>query len=265
MNYLGQNIKFLRKQKGLTQEKMAQKIGVGRSLIGAYEEGRAEPKLQTIMNICYYFNVNVDALLNSDFAAGDKRPMKKHVRGDKLRILPVIIDKTDELERSVIVPVKASAGYTEGYGDVDYIESLPRFQMPFPELSASRSYRLFQISGDSMLPVPSGAYIICEYIQDWNAVKNEQPYILITKNEGVVYKRIINNLSEGKLLLKSDNLNYEPYTIDVEEVLEVWRALGYTSFELPEIEVREKYSTLEGAVMKLQEDVEFLKQKIDGR
>lgn len=265
MNYLGQNIKFLRKQKELTQEKMANKIGVTRSLIGAYEEGRAEPKLQTIMNICHYFNINVDALLNADLSLGVKKTTRKDVAGEKLRILPVIIDKSRDKELSVIVPVKASAGYTKGYGDVDFIESLPQFQMPFPELSQNRSYRLFQISGDSMLPVPSGAYIICEYLQDWNLIRNEQPYVLVTKNEGVVYKRIINNLSEGQLILKSDNPEYETYSIEADEILEVWKALGYTSFDLPDTAPSKNMSNLEDVVMRLQNDVEYLKRKLDDK
>lgn len=263
MNYLGQNIKHLRKQKGLTQEKMANKIGVTRSLIGAYEEGRAEPRLQTIMNICHYFQVNVDALLNMDLTSAKKKSVAKDLKGEKLRILPVIVDKSEEKELSVIVPVKASAGYTKGYGDIDFIESLPQFQMPFTELSQNRSYRLFQISGDSMLPVPSGAYIICEYLQDWNLIRNEQPYVLVTKNEGVVYKRIINNLSEGQLMLKSDNPEYEPYSIEAEEVLEVWKALGYTSFDLPEATPSGDFNKLKDVVMQLKNDVEYLKRELD--
>ena len=263
MNYLGQNIKHLRKQKGLTQEKMANKIGVTRSLIGAYEEGRAEPKLQTIMNICHYFQVNVDALLNIDLSSAKNKPAAKDLKGEKLRILPVIVDKSTDKELSIIVPVKASAGYTKGYGDLDFIESLPQFQMPFPEVSENRSYRLFQISGDSMLPVPSGAYIICEYLQDWNLIRNEQPYVLVTKNEGVVYKRIINNLSEGQLLAKSDNPQYKTYSIEAEEILEVWKALGYTSFDLPETTPSGNLSKLEDIVMQLRNDVEYLKHKLD--
>lgn len=264
MNYLGQNIKYLRKQKGLTQEKMANKLGITRSLVGAYEEGRAEPRLQTLMNLSRYFKVSIDSLLNTCLDNDEQKLYENDLEGDKLRILPVIVDKEDN-ELSVIVPVKASAGYTKGYGDIDYIESLPKFPLPFPELSPGKTYRLFQVEGDSMLPVPDGAYIICEYLQDWNLIRNEQPYILATKNEGIVYKRVVSNLQDGQLLLKPDNPSYKAYTINVDEVLEIWKALGYTSFALPDSEGKQNDLSLEKTVMQLISDVEYLKSKLDDR
>lgn len=264
MNYLGQNIKYLRKQKGLTQEKMANKLGITRSLVGAYEEGRAEPRLQTLMNLARYFKISIDSLLNTDLGNDGQKLYEKDLEGDKLRILPVIVDKEDK-ELSVIVPVKASAGYTKGYGDIDYIESLPKFPMPFPELSPGRTYRLFQVEGDSMLPVPDGAYIICEYLQDWNLIRNEQPYILATKNEGIVYKRVVSNLQDGQLVLKPDNPSHKAYTINVDEVLEIWKALGYTSFELPDNGGLQNDPSLEKTVMQLKNDVEYLKSRLDDR
>ena len=117
MNFLGSNLRLLRKEKGLTQEQLAGKIGIKRSLIGAYEEGRTEPKLQTILNICHYFNVSIDALINHDMSKTKKTALQDF-KGRQLRILPIAVDKQNEKELCTIVPVKASAGYMKGYGDV---------------------------------------------------------------------------------------------------------------------------------------------------
>lgn len=232
MNYLAQNIKYLRKEKKLTQEQLSHKIGVKRAMIGAYEEGRAEPRLQTIQNICHYFKVRLDQLIGKDLSF-EGATVDVDIKGGKLRVLPIVVDKDEDRELGTLVPVKASAGYLNGFGDVDYIESLPRFSMPFPEMPQDRTYRMFQIKGDSMLPVLPGAYIICEYVADWNSIRNEECYVLVTKDEGVVYKRVINNLDQGGLLLKSDNTAYDSYTVTVGNIVEVWKAIGYTSFELP--------------------------------
>lgn len=232
MSYLAQNIKHLRKEKGLTQEQLAHKIGVKRAMVGAYEEGRAEPRLQTIQNICHYFKVKMDALITKDLAKGGGSK-EVDTKGEKLRVLPIVVDKDEETELGTLVPVKAAAGYLNGYGDVDYIENLPRFSMPFPELPQDRTYRMFQIKGDSMLPVLPGAYIICEYVADWSNIRNEECYVLVTLDEGVVYKRVINNLNKGSLLLKSDNTAYDSYSVTIGNIVEVWKAIGYTSFDLP--------------------------------
>ena len=45
----------------------------------------------------------------------------------------------------------------------------------------------------------------------------------MTKDDGLVYKRVYNRIEEtGSLLLSSDNKVYEPYEVKIEEVLELW-------------------------------------------
>ena len=66
MSYLQQNLKYLRKANKLTQEQCAEKLGLKRAVIGAYEEGRIEPKINTLLTICSYFNVSLDNFLRSD-------------------------------------------------------------------------------------------------------------------------------------------------------------------------------------------------------
>lgn len=231
-HYLAQNIRFLRKKQGFTQEELAGKLGLNRAALGSYEEGRAEPRLPVLQLMAQYFSCTLDELLHDDFSSGKKRP-RTDKKGQSLRVLPVVVDK-EEKERIVVVPVKAAAGYLEGFSDSAYIEQLPTFNLPLAELGKERSYRLFQIKGDSMLPVPDGAYILTEYVQDWTTVKNDACYVLITHDEGVVYKRVVNRFEEeDTLLLKSDNQVYTPYTVQSDAIAEIWKARGYISMQLP--------------------------------
>ncbi len=263
MHHLASNLKHLRKSKALTQAQFAEKLGLKRSLIGAYEEGRSEPKLATLQHFAHYFEVSIDALVNTDMSLGvAKDALQLDSSGQSLRILPITVDRDTDREMSTVVPVKASAGYLNGFGDVDYIEKLPRFDLPFPELSGERSYRVFQIKGDSMTPVPPGSYMICTYVQDWSDVKNDECYVLVTRGEGVVYKRVINELARGYFRLKSDNLEYSTYEVPVHDVVEVWRAVGYTSFELPDGVSVGSLGALSESIKQLQEDVREIKQKI---
>ena len=66
MTLVANNIKYLRRMNGLTQEQFARKIGIKRSLLGAYEEGRANPNLDNLKNIAKIFGTTVDNLLNND-------------------------------------------------------------------------------------------------------------------------------------------------------------------------------------------------------
>tara|TARA_R110002049_G_scaffold270895_7_gene447975 strand:+ start:756 stop:1541 length:786 start_codon:yes stop_codon:yes gene_type:complete len=258
MNFFASNIKYLRKNKGLTQSELANKIGINRPKIGSYEEGRAEPKLSIIQRISHFYKVDIDDLLELDLSK--EQPKEKDVQGSSIRILPIIVDQNDE-ELITVVPAKASAGYLNGFADVEFVDQLPTFNLPVNEISTNSTYRIFQIQGDSMLPVASGSYIISEYVQNWENVVNNQAYVVVSQNEGVVYKRIINQIEAKKSLeLHSDNTAYAPFTISVEDVMEVWQAKGIISFELPQpVESANQLSKMNAMLMQLQREMQQLK------
>ena len=257
---LGLNIKYLRKVRNLTQDQLADKIGVNRAMIGSYEEGRAVPKLPALQILSHYFNVSIDNLVNTDLSAENNSTGEVQnidSKGKNLRILTTLVDRNDK-ELITLVPVKASAGYAKGYADADFVETLPKFSLPFPELSKERTYRAFQISGDSMNTIPSGAYIICEYQQNWSEIKSGKTYIVVTKDDGVVYKRLYSH-DDNAILLKSDNPEYAPYVLPITAITEVWKALGYISFSLPEPDELHmgKLATM---IYKMQEEIDELKK-----
>ncbi|GHB81686.1 helix-turn-helix domain-containing protein [Persicitalea jodogahamensis] len=66
MSLVSNNIKYLRRLNGLTQEQFSRKIGIKRSLLGAYEEARANPNLTNLKNMAAAFGVSVDHLLKND-------------------------------------------------------------------------------------------------------------------------------------------------------------------------------------------------------
>lgn len=226
--HFGNLLKSLRKQKGLTQEALSQVLGIKRSKVGAYEECRAMPKMDLLSKISFYFNVSIEELIN---ATEPSLSSGKVAFEKQLKILTTVVDN-DNKELITLVPEKAAAGYLRGYSDPEFVENLPRFTLPVPELSAERTYRAFQISGDSMLPVPSGSYILCDYVENLESIREGKPYILITRDDGIVYKRVWKD-SSGKLLLQSDNITYIPYFLSTDNILEIWRALGYLCMSLP--------------------------------
>lgn len=234
MEFIGDNIRFLRKSKGLTQEELAKNLGVKRAVIGSYEENRAIPKLSVLQDLSYFFSISIDDLIKLKLTESPFEPLSDFIKGDNIRVISTVVDKKDK-ELIATVPIQASAGYTNGYSDPDYIGELPHFSLPLVELSKERTYRVFQIKGDSMEPIKSGSYIICEYLANWEEINDGKPYILISKDEGIVYKRLYPKINESdEIILKSDNPEYDPYSVKVEEVHEIWKALGFISFELPE-------------------------------
>ena len=74
-----------------------------------------------------------------------------------------------------------------------------------------------------MLPVKDGAFVVAKFIESIDEVKNGRTYIVLTKDDGLVYKRLY--IPEGdsrNLLLSSDNKAYRPYLVSKENILELW-------------------------------------------
>jgi transcriptional regulator with XRE-family HTH domain len=66
MSIVSNNIKYLRRLNGLTQEQFARRIGIKRPSVGAYEEARAHPPYDTLISMAKLFGVTIDQLIKSD-------------------------------------------------------------------------------------------------------------------------------------------------------------------------------------------------------
>ena len=250
MSFAGKNLRYLRKLRGWTQEEFANKLKIKRSLLGAYEEERAEPRLEVTETICNIFKMTME-----EFFLKDLSTAKGSSYLERRRQLKMVA----EISEIQFVPVKAAAGYMAGYADPDFVDELNTFTLP---MLAPGQYRAFEIMGDSMLPTPSGSVIVCEKVDDQEDIKNSQAYIVVSKNEGIVYKRITkNNKVKTKLTLVSDNPQYEPYQISAEDVLEMWKAVYVLHKPTPQ--PRWDVNQLATVVNTLQEQVSSLKKKMN--
>lgn len=234
--YFSDNIKWLRKRMELSQEEAADALLVKRSSLSGYENGSSEPNLESLLRFSAYFKVSVDTLLKVNLNTLSPEHLEAldqgqvlDLSGKNLRVIATTVDK-DNIDNIELVPLKARAGYTAGYGDSKYIKELSQFQLPF--LDKHKKYRSFQIEGDSMPPVPTKSWVTGEYVQDWNLLKDKTPYIIVTKEDGIVFKIVFNKIRQkGSLLLVSTNTFYEPYEVKIDDIVEVWKFVNYISEE----------------------------------
>ncbi len=227
--FFSQNLQFLRKslEGKVSQEKMADELMIKKSTLGSYESGRAEPRYADLVKLSEYFKVTIDELLKEDLSI--KSPIEK--QEERLRILTTTVNPENE-DNIEYVPIKAVAGYVNGYGDLEYISNLPVFNVPF--LAKDKKYRVFPIQGDSMLPLREGSLVFAEYIENWKAVKDGTVCVVVTRSEGVVLKKVFNYLAEmNVLVLKSTNEHYAPYPVLGDDIQELWKFVGYYSSKYP--------------------------------
>lgn len=249
MSLAGRNLKYLRKLRGWTQEEFANKLKIKRSLLGAYEEERAEPRIEVLEMIGGIFKLSLDELLLKDLSdtkgsyLAKRRAQKMETAGNDIQL----------------VPIKAAAGYLAGYADPEFIDELNTFTLP---MLAPGNYRAFEIVGDSMLPTPSGSVIVGEKIDRLEDVKTNNTYIVVSRQEGIVYKRIMkNNRAKNKWTLISDNPTYQPYSVEAADIIEVWQA----QMVITKANTQQRWDVnqLAGLVSNLQEQVSTLKKRMN--
>ncbi|HLR37750.1 MAG TPA: helix-turn-helix transcriptional regulator, partial [Chitinophagaceae bacterium] len=143
MANINKNIRYMRRLRGWTQAQMAAKLGIKRSLLGAYEENRATPKTEVLEKLSDTFYISIDDLLRSDISkkGGNYQDYRRKIKDQPRQVIE-------------FVPMKATAGYLSGYEDLEFLEELNTFTLP---MLGSGHFRAFEISGDSMLPVTSGS------------------------------------------------------------------------------------------------------------
>lgn len=260
---VGNNVKILRKRKGKSQEEMAIELGLNRSTYSGYENNIAQPNLENMLRIGNYFGLTIEDIITKDFSTFKEldwrlltEQSEARLKGHSLRVLATVVDgKGDEVVE--VIPEKASAGYTAGYSDPEFFIDFPTLSLPF--LSSNKKYRAFPIQGDSMPPVGHGSIVVGEFVQDWTALKSDIPYVLITKSEGIVFKKVFLKKDVNSLMLISTNLAYEPFELPLTDLLEAWKFVCYVSRTIPDFQPDE--NGMLTALKHLQSDVKWLIQQ----
>lgn len=174
-------------------------------------------------------------------------------------LLTIVTDSANE-ERILHVPEPAMAGYAGEVIDPEFVQELPAYHLPGYEFQQG-TFRSFDISGDSMTPLlQPGDKVVCRFIEprDWlTSILDNHVYVIVSRGN-VVIKRVINNLSRHRhLMLKSDNEEYRPYRLNINDIREVWYVK--TRISTFDHSLRESESVLHDQMESLQSA--FMEQK----
>lgn len=175
-------LKRLRKEKGLTQDEVAQRIGVSRTSYLKYEKGTHEPDFDTLKKIAELFSVDCNHLIGSTGHSVKKIPILGSVQAG--------------------VPTEACE-YIEGY------EEIPG------ELAQTGSYIALRVKGDSMSPrILPGDIVIVRLQQD---VESGETAVVIVDGGEATVKKVL-KYPDG-IRLVPNNPAYEPLFFTNNEIL----------------------------------------------
>lgn len=254
MSLFSDNIRALRVKHNISQEKVAASLVITRGRYVKYEDGTSEAPYEILKKIAQYYQVSIDLLLSVDIRKVEVSDLLK-LENNRL-ILPIQVDQMGE-NRIEVVTQKVKAGYLSGYADPEYIEQLQQISLPFLGVG---KYRGFPVEGDSMPPHQNGDIIVGRYVERLGEVLDGKTYILITRSEGMVYKRLNKN-KKNALVVASDNYFYPAYEVKASDILEIWEyqcSIARSDKKTEELES----TTIKNMFVELKKDILEVKKNI---
>lgn len=237
--FLGQNVKFLRTRRKLTQQALAESLGMTRSKLNCIEIGQTKsPSIGDMLKFSTHFKISIDTLIRIDLSKLGELKLRDleagndvYLKGGNLRVLAITVDKENN-ENIEYVPIKAKAGYQSGYNDPEFISSLPKYSLP--NLPKEGTFRIFPTIGDSMLPIPEGSEVVGKYVEDWQSIKPNTACIVILQSQQDFVFKLLTFQEDRTFLLKSLNTEYKPFEVGVEDILEIWEFHSFYSNKIPD-------------------------------
>ncbi|MFT7033435.1 MAG: transcriptional regulator with XRE-family HTH domain [Cyclobacteriaceae bacterium] len=247
MSFIGKNIKKIRSLKKISQSEFAKIFDLTRGSIGAYEEGRAEPKIDTLVQLANYFGVSVDAFINKELTVAD------------LYSLDLVKEKLNEAHHFGkepelayrkggigLVKLNNQLEYVVNLGNKDFINKLPYIEFPVNFKGTSRA---FELNGSEMEYHQNGLHhgdiLLCLQV-DLKSKKPEKGKVYLLVVGGRIVTRRLKDVDDNKLYLMSDDPNYHDLEFSLEEIMQIWEVKGaYSTYLNPPKMLDEKVMLLE--------------------
>lgn len=250
MNYINSNIGYLRKRKGLTLSEFADTLKVGKTTVSNWENERNYPSIDLIIQMSQLFNISLDLFMTKDLINEISKEELNEIQKQKLKSL---LEKRQNYTRNLFVPIKAQAGYAEGWDNNEILKELESINIPFK--SNDKELRTFEVAGSSMIPlVFAGDLLVCTKVERNDIFHVDNIYIVVTKSNGIYVKHLELIEDRRKIkLISSNDAEYKPSFIDLDDILEIWQTKLKVTKHLTSVSLEKNDSTLARRMSRLEQ------------
>jgi len=252
MSYVGKNIKKIRSIKKISQNAFSELFELSRTAVGSYEEGRAEPKIETIIQIANYFGVSIDVLLTKELTVNDLYHF------DIFDINKIKRKDASATQKDGIsfVSIEKRKDYFKHKGESSFISSLPTVSLP---IAVNISLRAFEHEGDEMIYQEIGIHphdiLVCTPVKKEKSISLEKNEVYVFVLEGSVLVQRFEAENKEVYWLSSDNVYYPKKEVKAMDVKELYKVVGIFSMTLT------KPTHLHDRLAVLEEQVQYLLKK----
>ena len=112
-----QILRNLRKSRGYTQDELAHKLGISKSAVSMYENGKREPGLEGFENIADFFNVDISILTGNTTERAFRKPSIYEESQQFIEAYEKLKKSNDPRDRAAVAAVNQLLGLTEQGND----------------------------------------------------------------------------------------------------------------------------------------------------
>ena len=241
MSFFGKNIKKIRSVKSHSQQSFADLFSLKRGTLGAYEEGRSEPKIETIIKIANYFSISIDKLLTSELTVNELLQFKGEVVTNIKEV------KKEKFAEVPCITIDNNVDYVQQYNHQRFLDEMPILSLP---INIEKDFRAFTVCNLEMTMHDKGFYpkdIVVGEKTPLTVVSklNNGTLVFVLVKGKIFFRRLY--MSDSNLILRADHKSIDDEILNLSEVKELWR-VRYAFFKrIPELSdgIENKLDTLE--------------------
>ncbi len=252
MSVIGKNIKKIRTAQKISQSEFSELFSVSRASVGSYEEGRAEPRIDTVISIANHFSLSIDTLLTKELTFNELYQLNiiEHDTSvaDAERL--ALTDKDHRKEDTPLVVKENYLEYIVNYDHKDYINNLPFIRLPNTQYEKTRAFEVqdnaMEFNGHGLL---HGDILSCSPVEKKD-LREDEVYVLVT-DQNIYVRRLVR--TTPTLEFRPDNPNFVHLDWSKHNWQEIWKVDGFYSTILdPPSMQEERIALLEKKVGELE-------------
>ncbi|WP_026775480.1 helix-turn-helix transcriptional regulator [Polaribacter sp. Hel_I_88] len=252
MSFFGKNIKKIRTVKGLSQAAFAELFGLKRAALGAYEEQRSEPKIETIIKIANHFSIKIDKLLTSEITVNELLQFKENLTIANNDV------KTALFAKVPCITENNSSDYLAHFKNDIFIDELPHLSLP---INTTKVFRAFTVSNLEMTNQDKGFYpkdIVIGEQTPTNIIKKltNGTLVFAIVDDTILFRRLY--VTDNNVIFRADHKNIEDKIYKISDVKELWRVRYVFCKRIPEFS-----TSFEDTLMNMQQEILKMKAKIE--
>jgi transcriptional regulator with XRE-family HTH domain len=252
MSFFGKNIKKIRTVKGLSQAAFADLFDLKRATLGAYEEQRSEPKIDTIIKIANYFSIKIDTLLTSEITVNELLQFKEN-----LTTLSEDLKK-EQFAKVPCINENNALDYAQHHNNAIFVDEMPCLQLP---INTAKKFRGFSVSSLEMTNQDKGFY------PKDIVIGEETPTSVIQKltngtlvfalvDHTIIFRRLYT--TQKNVIFRADHKSIEDEIYKISEIKELWRVRYVFYKRIPDFSAsfEDKLMTMEQEILKMKAKLE---------